>query len=62
MSTLSTSVTPISRATLLTRNPEASNINLERERKGFYDAGWEIHILKLSDLSNLNLKSNIIYC
>lgn len=38
-STLMTSVTPISRETLLTRNPEASNINLQRERRRLTGGG-----------------------
>lgn len=41
-STLSTNVTPISRDTLLTTNPEASNINLEGENRQLCDGGWEI--------------------
>lgn len=43
-STLSTNVTPISRDTLLTRNPEASNINLGGENRGLSNGGWEMQI------------------
>lgn len=41
-STLSTSVTPISRDRLLTRNPEASNINLKGQNRGLCNDGWTI--------------------